>query len=56
MDQAKPVSTPMAIASRLSLTDGPKFFDPTLYRSIVGSLQYISHTLPDVVFAVNKVC
>lgn len=46
----------MTIASRLSLTDGPEFFDPTVYRSIVGSQQYISHTLPDVAFAVNKVC
>ncbi|XP_042521363.1 uncharacterized mitochondrial protein AtMg00810-like [Macadamia integrifolia] len=29
--------------------------DPTLYRSIVGALQYVSLTRPDVSFSVNRV-
>jgi histone deacetylase 1/2 len=30
--------------------------DATKYRSIVGGLQYLLHTCPDLSFAVNKVC
>lgn len=56
MDQAKPVSTSMATSSRLSLTGSPKFLDHTLYSSIIGNLQYLSLTQPDVAFAINKVC
>ena len=49
-------STPMSTASSLSLYDGDSFSDPTLYRSIVGALQYCTITRPDISFAVNKVC
>ena len=32
------------------------FHNPSLYRSIVGALQYITITRPDLAFAVNSVC
>lgn len=30
--------------------------DATLYRSVVGALQYLQFTRPDISYAVNKVC
>jgi hypothetical protein len=53
-----PVSTPMASTDRLSATDGTLLSpeDCTCYRSIVGGLQYLTMTCPDLSFAVNKVC
>ncbi|XP_021832520.1 uncharacterized protein LOC110772399 [Prunus avium] len=30
--------------------------DPTVFRSVVGALQYLTFTRPDLAYAVNKVC
>ncbi|XP_040995177.1 uncharacterized mitochondrial protein AtMg00810-like [Juglans microcarpa x Juglans regia] len=32
------------------------YADPSQYRSVVGALQYLSLTCPDISFAINKVC
>lgn len=50
----KSVPTPMLANRKLSKTDGDPFDNPTLYRSTVGSLQYLTLTRPDIAFAVNK--
>lgn len=55
MDGTKPVSTPMQSGLQLSKTDGDLLFDPHLYRSIVGALQYVTVTRPEIAFAVNRV-
>ncbi|XP_040999433.1 uncharacterized mitochondrial protein AtMg00810-like [Juglans microcarpa x Juglans regia] len=52
---SKPISSPMSTSTKLSKFDAPTFENATLFRSIVGSLQYLSLTRPDVSFAVNKV-
>jgi hypothetical protein len=54
----KPVPTPMATSSKLSAHDGDRLGpeDTKNYRSVVGALQYLSHTRPDLAFAINKVC
>jgi hypothetical protein len=54
MTEAKPVSSPMASSSTLSAFTGVE--DPTLHRSVVGSLQYLSFTRPNLAFAVSRVC
>ncbi|GKC07292.1 retrovirus-related pol polyprotein from transposon RE1 [Tanacetum coccineum] len=50
----KEVATPLNSTETLSLTDGSPNVDVSSYRSIVGSLQYLAITRPDVSFAVNK--
>lgn len=51
---SKPVSTPLAPG--VSFTSaGTEFSDPTLYRSLVGALQYLTITRPDISYSVNTV-
>ncbi|KAJ3708372.1 hypothetical protein LUZ61_012077 [Rhynchospora tenuis] len=54
MTNAQPVSTPMAVNTSLSKFDGDPFHDPKLYRAVVGALQYVTITRPDITFPVNK--
>ncbi|KAL3820422.1 hypothetical protein ACJIZ3_006327 [Penstemon smallii] len=56
MLNCKPVNSPMAPSTRLSAYDSTSFENLTLYRSIVGSLQYLLFTRPDLAFSVNRVC
>uniref|UniRef100_A0A3Q7EV38 Reverse transcriptase Ty1/copia-type domain-containing protein n=1 Tax=Solanum lycopersicum TaxID=4081 RepID=A0A3Q7EV38_SOLLC len=50
-----PVSTLSSYSSKLSNIVGCPFNDQTLYRSTVGSLQYLTFTRPGIAYAVNKV-
>jgi hypothetical protein len=56
MSLAKPASTPMSSTCKLSAYTREIFEDPTLYRSIIGGLQYLSFTRPNIAFSVNRVC
>lgn len=55
MWNAKFVATPMVRSPMLSSLVGSHFQDRTKYRQIVGGLQYICLTQPNITFAVNKV-
>ena len=51
---AKPIMTPMATTPKLTLHSGTRLSDPTEYRAVVGSLQYLAMTRPDISYAVNQ--
>lgn len=56
MDSCKHASTPCEPHNKLMMSEGTLLSDPSLYRSIVGSLQYLIFTRPYIAFAVNSVC
>ena len=58
LKDCKPMPTPLFVSEKLSATVGDILDDVTAtrYRSIVGGLQYLTLTRPDIAFAVNKVC
>jgi len=58
MSNSKPINTPLSSVEKLSAADGDPLGpeDSTNYRSVVGAMQYLTLTKPDISFAVNKVC
>ena len=56
MDEAKPLPTLMVSSLNLTTTDGDPNTNVTEYRSIVGALQYITITQPEIAYSVNRVC
>jgi hypothetical protein len=58
MLSCKPSPTPLSCSTKISAHIGDPLSseDATRYRSIVGALQYLTLTRPDISFAINKVC
>jgi hypothetical protein len=58
MENCNPAPTLLVPSERLARDSGallgPK--DSSRYRSVVGSLQYLTHTRSDISFAVNFFC
>ncbi|CAH9115485.1 unnamed protein product [Cuscuta epithymum] len=55
MHDARPIVSPAEPGSRLS-NSGDPMAEPNLYRSVVGALQYVTITRPEISYAVNRVC
>jgi hypothetical protein len=55
LTDTKVVSTPLEMNARLTPLDGTPLSDATLYRQLVGSLVYLTVTLPDIAYAVHLV-
>ena len=51
MDECKPIKIPMPSNRHLDLDEG-KSVDQTLYRSMIGSLLYLTASRPDIMFSV----
>ncbi|KAG8484431.1 hypothetical protein CXB51_022868 [Gossypium anomalum] len=56
MEKSNAAPTPMVTTAQLSAHTGTPVADAHLYRSLVGALQYVVITRPDIAYAVNKVC
>ncbi|XP_062104199.1 uncharacterized mitochondrial protein AtMg00810-like [Humulus lupulus] len=56
MFNSKAAPTPGVVGKPLSKNNGVLLKYATEYRRIVGSLQYVTLTRPDISFAVNKAC
>jgi len=56
MSDCKPCSTPVDTCAKVPADAGPSVADPTAYRSLVGALQYLTFTRPDIAYAVQQVC
>ena len=52
MDECKPIKTPMPSNGHLDLDEGGKTVDHTLYRSMIGSLLYLTASRLDIMFSV----
>ncbi|XP_070662480.1 secreted RxLR effector protein 161-like [Malus domestica] len=56
MLEANACYTPCLPYSRLLKDDGDPYAHAAAYRSIVGTLQYLTFTRPDIAFSVHQVC
>ena len=55
MASCKPIATPMALNEKLQQEDGAEKVDGKIYRSLVGSLIYLTHTRPDICHLVSLI-
>ncbi|XP_020700276.1 uncharacterized protein LOC110112404, partial [Dendrobium catenatum] len=52
----KPAATPISPKTGNQPSTDPPYPDPTFYRRLAGSLQYLTITRPDIAFATNCIC
>eukprot|EP00253_Pinus_taeda_P014939 PITA_14939 len=55
MQNRKAAVTPTIVGLKLTKEDSSKNFDPKLYKSIVGSLMYLTATRPEIMHAVSLI-
>ncbi|KAK9682502.1 hypothetical protein RND81_10G078400 [Saponaria officinalis] len=53
MQHSKAVATPLVVNEKFSKNDGQRKVDPSVYKSLVGSLLYLTATRPDIMFAAS---
>ena len=52
MERCKIIGTPMSASTKLDLDEKGKTIDKKFYRSIIGSLFYLTASRPDIMYAV----
>ncbi|XP_020219676.1 uncharacterized protein LOC109802671 [Cajanus cajan] len=55
MSSCKPSPTPVDTKPKISAATSTPFEDPSLYRNLVGALQYLTFTRPDITYVVQQV-
>ncbi|XP_070030084.1 secreted RxLR effector protein 161-like [Nicotiana sylvestris] len=53
MEASKVIDTPIATATRLDMDESGSPVNQTMYRSIIGSLLYLTANRPDIVFSMG---
>ncbi|KAI0491315.1 hypothetical protein KFK09_025575 [Dendrobium nobile] len=53
MENCNPVSTPIECGSKLSKKEEGKTVGPTMFKSLIRSLRYLTSTRPDILYAVR---
>lgn len=53
MERCKPVSMPLVVNEKISKDDGDNSVDTFIYKSIFGSILYLSATRPDIMFTAS---
>jgi hypothetical protein len=56
MVDCRPVSMPVDTQDKIFATSGPPVADPTQFRSLIGALQYLTFTHPDITYVVQQIC
>ena len=56
MESCKPSPTPLSSFTQLSSLYGDPLTDQSTYQSIVGGLQYLTISRPNIAYAINQVC
>jgi hypothetical protein len=55
MFDCNPIATPMELDAKLSKLEGEEVVDLNNYRSLIGSLRYLTCTRTDIAFTVNVI-
>ena len=55
MQDCKAMITPTVMGLKMSKEDSSEDFDPSLYKSIVGSLMYLTSTSPNIMHAISLI-
>ncbi|XP_061362008.1 uncharacterized mitochondrial protein AtMg00810-like [Gastrolobium bilobum] len=55
MKDCKPISTPIEAGMKLKADSDREPVNPTLFKSLVGSLRYLTFTRPDIMFVVSLI-
>ena len=53
MEACNPVSIPLVANEKFMKEDGSGDVDPSMFRSLVGSLLYLTTTRPDIMYATS---
>lgn len=56
MASSKPFATSVDTKQKLSTSSNTRFQDPIIYRNLVGTFQYLTFTLLDILYVVQQVC
>ncbi|CAL1388981.1 unnamed protein product [Linum trigynum] len=55
-DECKPAKTPSSVKQVLSAADGESYLNIQNFKHLLGQLQYLNSTRPDITFAVQQLC